>query len=125
METGPAQEEQVVVPEEGAEEATLEKRTLSIGVDENGKMDLDFDGEFKTHEAFGLLAVSFLHHAVQQFVNPGLVSVMQAQKISEQNVLIAIKSALEAVGTANAASDEGNALLDSLKGVIENFQAPK
>lgn len=127
METGPAKEIEVEETSEAVEPTENEttKRSLVINLDDDGKMDLDFQGDFKTHEAFGILAVSFIDLAVQQFINPGLISVVQAGKTSEANILGVVKASLEAVANSNVqtatAAPQTNELLTGLQDVIDQF----
>ena len=88
-------------------------RRISINVAEDGKMNLEFDGEFQTHEAFGALVVSFLDLATKQFINPGLQTVLQSQKISENNVL----EALKVINNSGTNSD----MLAALQNTINQF----
>ncbi len=57
-------------------------RSLKISIDEEGKIALSLDGEFKVHEVFGILHATMKDLEVQNFTSP---HILNANRALDQN----------------------------------------
>jgi hypothetical protein len=97
-------------------ETTPVAKSIVINIAPEGGIKVDFNGELATHEVFGALAVTFMDLGVQNFINPGLASVLKGVAASEGNLMEAMK---KSVGPAPQTSD----LLTGLQNLITEVQA--
>lgn len=102
-------------------------RTISIGVSGDGKISLNIEGQFQVHEVFGALYTTLADLTIQQFVNPGLKLIIQANRSNAASIVGEVQSIKERIDSmSNATSSDAGKnkeLIEGLTGLLKTFDS--